>query len=137
MTRRARFAWLWVAIGIAWVGLFSLIEGLALVSDDALTLSRFTYEISRAWPPIVFLLGLTVGVLAEHFWRWLEVDLLELGRLPMPWQMRIALLAIAWSAVIVLTGGGVGVFLAGVALGLLLTRILWQWDPRNENDRRG
>lgn len=60
---------------IVWVGIFSAMEGYALHHDDALTLSRFLWDVSQAWPPIVFLaglvIGLTIGILTSHlFWRW-------------------------------------------------------------------
>ena len=32
--------------------------------NDGITLSRLIVEVSEAWPPFVFLLGVTVGMLA-------------------------------------------------------------------------
>lgn len=58
-------AWtLWL---LAIIGSFALLEGYALWRGQ-LTLSRYTWAISKAWPPLIFVLGLICGGLAVHFW---------------------------------------------------------------------
>ena len=64
--------WKWRA---AWIGLLLsfvigliIIESLALSRDDGLSLSQLTADASHAWPPIIFLFGLAVGILVSHFW---------------------------------------------------------------------
>lgn len=57
---------------------FSIMESYALKQgnpDDGITLSQFVVNIAHAWPPVVFLfglvLGLVTGVLTSHFlWVW-------------------------------------------------------------------
>ena len=55
-------AWLLV-IGIS----FACFEGYAL-KHDKMTLSRWTWTVSKAWPPFPWLVGVVVGFLACHFW---------------------------------------------------------------------
>lgn len=120
------------SVGLVLVfGAWGLFEWLAFQSDDGLTLSRFVFNVSKAWPPFIFFCGLTCGILAEHFWRYIDVG----WRVPIDPALRWGLLAVAWAAVIILTGGGVAIFLAGMAVGLLVTRLWWQWMPESPNKR--
>ena len=58
--------WLfWLLVLVA--GGFVVLETYAL-RHNRLTLSRFTYNITRAFPLAIFLLGLLAGGLAVHFW---------------------------------------------------------------------
>lgn len=76
---RVRSKWIWIAwaIGalvIVW-GSWALLESAALGDPDGLTLSQFMVNVARAWPPIVLLIGIVIGVfigtLNTHvFWRW-------------------------------------------------------------------
>ena len=54
--------WLFV-IGVS----FALLEGYALRNSKT-TLSRFIWDASKAWPPLPFVIGTGVGILASHFW---------------------------------------------------------------------
>jgi hypothetical protein len=38
------------------------------LKTDRMTLSRWTWTVSKAWPPYPFVVGLIVGFLACHFW---------------------------------------------------------------------
>jgi hypothetical protein len=60
--------WVWVGWLLLFVATFAVFEGYALSRPDGLSLSQFVADVSYAWPPIVFLLGLTVGILVTHFW---------------------------------------------------------------------
>lgn len=76
MTGRQKMIIGWSTLIVGWLIVFAIMEGYALTHDDAITLSRFVFEISNAWPPVIFLLGLTVGILVAHFWwRWNPTDL--------------------------------------------------------------
>jgi hypothetical protein len=49
---------------------FAVIEGLALAWGDT-TLSRYTWEVYLAWPPIAVVYGAVFFGLAVHFfWHW-------------------------------------------------------------------
>lgn len=75
MTGRRKMVIGWTALLLGWAAIFAVMEGYALTHDDAITLSRFVWEISAAWPPIIFLAGMTVGILVSHFWwRWNPED---------------------------------------------------------------
>lgn len=52
---------------LAIAGSFAGFEGYALATGHE-TLSRWTWELSKAWPPYPFFVGLLVGFLACHFW---------------------------------------------------------------------
>ena len=54
----------WVAIAIAVS--FAVFEGLALYRNTP-TLSRWTWTVSKAFPPFPFLMGFLCGFLACHF----------------------------------------------------------------------
>ena len=57
---------------------FSIMESYALKQADpnaGITLSQFVVNLFHAWPPLVFLvgmvIGLTIGILLTHFtWPW-------------------------------------------------------------------
>lgn len=46
---------------------FGVLEGIALATG-ATTLSRFTWDLTLAWPLIPVLYGIVLGGLAVHFW---------------------------------------------------------------------
>jgi hypothetical protein len=63
-----------VNMGIIWAAWLVLIavsfagwETYALMTNR-MTLSRWTWTVSKAWPPYPFVCGLIVGFLACHFW---------------------------------------------------------------------
>jgi hypothetical protein len=60
----------WFAIWSAWILLiavsFGLLEGMAW--NYGVTLSRFVFDISQAWPLVIWLAGVLAGGLAVHFW---------------------------------------------------------------------
>lgn len=62
-----KFPWIWTAWVFAVVISFGVIEGLALWYGDT-TLSRYTYELGVAWPPLIAIINLVVGGLLVHFW---------------------------------------------------------------------
>jgi hypothetical protein len=57
----------WSAALIFIVALVLGLEAFALLTDR-LTLSRFIWNISEAWPLFIFLCGFVTGGLAVHFW---------------------------------------------------------------------
>lgn len=60
----------WTAWLLAIIVSFAVFEGYALKKDRT-TLSRFTYNVAKAWPLLPFVLGLVAGGLAVHFfWHW-------------------------------------------------------------------
>ena len=59
------WAWTLWLLGIA--GTFAALEGYALARNK-LTLSRYTYNLSAKWTPIIWLSGMVVGGLVVHFW---------------------------------------------------------------------
>jgi hypothetical protein len=136
MTRRTKGSIFWTLLGLIWIVGFIVGESNGLLHSDGLTLSRFVYEISAAWTPIVAIFGLTVGVLAQHFWGTLKAGWEnELHRLDV--RLRVIGLVIGWLLVVFLTGGGGAVFLAMVPIGMLVTRLWWRWDPNDPGDQRG
>lgn len=58
----------WTSWVVAILVSFAIFETLALKRPNGKTLSRYTWEASKAWPPLPFILGLIVGGLAVHFW---------------------------------------------------------------------
>lgn len=139
MTGRSKMIVTYSALVFAWLTLLSILEGYALMQagpDDAITISRFMFTLGNNWPPIVFLLGLTFGVLTEHFWRYIDVQDFAFG-FNIPPLVRVIGLAIGWLLILVLTGGGPAIFLAGFVVGMVVTSMLWKWDPRDANDHRG
>ena len=60
-------AWVWVGWLIV-IGLsFAAFEGYAL-RNGKMTLSRWTWTVSKAFPPFPWSVGVGVGFLAAHFW---------------------------------------------------------------------
>jgi hypothetical protein len=63
-----------VNMGIVWtIFLIVFIAGFAAFETYALktgrmTLSRWTWTVSKAWPPFPCLFGLIIGFLICHFW---------------------------------------------------------------------
>lgn len=73
------FPWIWVAWLLVFIVSFAVIEGIALKRGKT-TLSRFTVVTTTAFPPLIFLLGMTVGMLVTHFfWRWCPAGLPTMG----------------------------------------------------------
>jgi hypothetical protein len=62
-----KFPWIWTAFALAFVVGFAVIEGWALATGGT-TLSRYTYELSKDWPVLPWLIGVVQGGLAVHFW---------------------------------------------------------------------
>lgn len=62
-----KFPIIWTAfIGLIIVG-FIVVESWALATGGT-TLSRYTWELSKDWPLLPFVLGLICGGLGVHFW---------------------------------------------------------------------
>lgn len=60
----------WTLGLVAFVIFFAIGETYAL-KRNKLTLSRYVWNASKAWPLLPFLLGALVGGLAVHFfWHW-------------------------------------------------------------------
>lgn len=74
MTGKEKMRIGWTSLIVLNIVVFALMEGYALNRADpeaGLTLSRYVYEASRAWPLLVFVLGQLTGGLAVHFfWHW-------------------------------------------------------------------
>lgn len=76
---RVRSFWVWLPVLIVPPVLFAIgfafLESAALADPEGLTLSQLVVNIAHAWPPIVFLfglvLGILIGILTTHFlWPW-------------------------------------------------------------------
>lgn len=66
-----KFPLIWTAFLLGFILLFAIFETWALMTGGT-TLSRYTYEVSKAWPLMPFLLGFLSGGLAVHFfWHWM------------------------------------------------------------------
>lgn len=78
MTGRQKMIAGWTVLIAGAVVIFIAMEGYALMQptpDDGITLSRYVWEISQAWPPIIFVVGWLCGLLTSHFWwRWNPED---------------------------------------------------------------
>jgi hypothetical protein len=59
--------WLWAIWLFAIAASFAAFETQALMRGTP-TLSRWTWTVSKAWPPFPFVCGFLVGFLACHFW---------------------------------------------------------------------
>lgn len=82
MTGRKKMMILWsvLILGVLLIFIvgFSIMESYALKQTDpnaGITLSQFVVNIFHAWPPVVLLfglvLGVVIGVLTSHFlWPW-------------------------------------------------------------------
>lgn len=57
----------WVCWLAAFIISFGVFETWALLTKG-LSLSMFTWQLSEAWPPIIFICGMMAGGLAVHFW---------------------------------------------------------------------
>lgn len=60
-------SWIWVGWLVFLAASFAAFEGYALKTGH-MTLSRFTWTVSKAFPLFPWLVGVLVGVLACHFW---------------------------------------------------------------------
>ncbi len=74
MTGRQKMVIAWTALILVNILIFAILEGYALSRPDpdgGITLSRYLWEAAKAWPPLVFLMGMVTGGLVVHlFWRW-------------------------------------------------------------------
>ena len=69
--------WVWVAWVLFIAASFGVFEGWALKTGRP-TLSRTVWEISAAWPPLGWVVGVLVGFLAAHFfWVGQGCDLVK------------------------------------------------------------
>ena len=62
-----KFPIIWTAFLLGFIILFGVFETWALMTGGT-TLSRYTYEVTKAWPPMIFILGFVSGGLCVHFW---------------------------------------------------------------------
>lgn len=62
-----KFPVIWTIFIVGFVVIFAIIEGWAIATGGT-TLSRYTWELSKSWPLMPFVLGLVSGGLAVHFW---------------------------------------------------------------------
>lgn len=75
----AHLVWIWPILLASWVVSFAIFETIALM-NNGLTLSMFTWHVSEAWPPIIWICGVLVGGLAVHFWwHWNPPSTGQLG----------------------------------------------------------
>lgn len=79
--RKMVIGWTVLLVGTAvvWLAAFAVMEGWGLTHDDAITLSRYVWEINRAWPlflPLVAYIGggMQWGFLVHILWRWNPED---------------------------------------------------------------
>ena len=62
--KSGHYAWITACAGLLAYEWWALATG-------GQTLSRAMYDATTAWPPLIFLIGLVVGMLVSHFfWRW-------------------------------------------------------------------
>ncbi len=61
------WTWVWPLWILALITSFAVFEYVALTTGRT-TLSRWVWNASKAWPPLVFVAGLIAGGLAVHFW---------------------------------------------------------------------
>lgn len=71
-------AFLAIVFGIS-AGGFGFLERSALNDPNGLSLSQFTVNMIYAWPPVVFIAGLAIGlflgILTTHFlWPWVPLQ---------------------------------------------------------------
>jgi hypothetical protein len=59
--------WVWTLWVLAIFVSFAIFEGWALMKNKS-TLSRATWKLSKAWPPLPFVVGFLIGFLVCHFW---------------------------------------------------------------------
>ena len=59
--------YVWTAWFVVWMMLFAGFESFAIMTGRE-TLSVYVRNVSAAWGPLPFLMGLVVGGLAVHFW---------------------------------------------------------------------
>lgn len=70
---------LWTAWLLFLVVSFAAFETFALV-NNGLTLSMYTWHVSEAWPPVIWICGVLCGGLAVHFWwHWAPPTSGQLG----------------------------------------------------------
>jgi hypothetical protein len=80
---------LWLFLGWAF---FALFEARGIKHNNTggyVTLSYFVWRVTSAWPPSIFLLGLSLGLfwggLAVHFWwHWCPAGSVSIGALLAP-----------------------------------------------------
>jgi hypothetical protein len=59
--------WVWTFWIAGIVASFMAFEGYAL-SHGKTTLSRYTWDLTKAWPPLPLLVGFGMGFVTCHFW---------------------------------------------------------------------
>jgi hypothetical protein len=75
----SHLVYIWPAWLISFVLVFAFFETVAL-AKNGLTLSMFTWHVSEAWPPIIWVCGVIVGGLTVHFWwHWAPPSSGQLG----------------------------------------------------------
>ncbi len=60
-------SFVWIAWWLLIFASFAVLEGWAL-NTNRMTLSRWVWTTSKAFPLLPFIVGLVVGILAGHFW---------------------------------------------------------------------
>lgn len=65
---RVRSPWPWLGLALFVAVGFAVLEWSAIIDPEGLTLSQFVVNISHAWPPIIALFGILIGMLISHFW---------------------------------------------------------------------
>jgi Trk-type K+ transport system membrane component len=74
--------WPWILGGIGFVIFFTIFEIRGFKNKNT-TLSRFVYNMGKAFPLSIFLWGALVGGLAVHFfWHWCPPGSVTVGALP-------------------------------------------------------
>jgi hypothetical protein len=59
--------WIWTFWLAIIVVSFIAFEGYALANGKT-TLSRYTWDLTKAWPPLPLIVGLLIGFVTCHFW---------------------------------------------------------------------
>lgn len=55
---------LWIALILA---SFCVFEGYAIAKNRT-TLSRYVWNLTKAWPPLPLIVGAVIGFVSGHFW---------------------------------------------------------------------
>lgn len=84
---KMKIGWTVLILGtvLVWAIAFSLMEGYGIEHEDAITLSRYTWEAQHAWPLFFPLVAYVLGALQWGFtvhilWRWDPEGLSRLGK---------------------------------------------------------
>ena len=60
---------------------FAIMEGMS-IHDDTSTLSRFVWNLTAAFPPIMYIAGFLAGFLCCHFW-WMGSPVVDKNQPPL------------------------------------------------------